>query len=173
MKRRWFNFILKPKPFQVRLYAIDAPEISQPHGVEAREKMREMARGTFRVDVMSTDRYGRAVGVVYRRKKSGSLNRRMVSAGLAYAYERYGKLDGIAKAESQARKRRRGVWKSGKSQTRPWTHRRRLRKTGRKGKGWLRSLMRFAALFGLALTVLVTAQWWWTYVEEMIRTMLS
>ena len=60
-RRRWFNFLLKPKPFAARLYAIDAPELSQPYGAEARDAMRRMARGSLRMDVVDTDRYGRAV----------------------------------------------------------------------------------------------------------------
>ena len=106
--------MLKPKPFAVRLYAIDAPELSQPYGTDARNEMRKISSGSLRLDAVSSDRYGRVVGVVYRRNRKKSLNHMMVAAGLAYSYQTYGKLDGIDEAEARARKKRRlGIWKSG------------------------------------------------------------
>ncbi len=156
-RRGWFSFLLKPKTFPVRLYAIDAPELSQPYGAEARARMREMARGSFRLEVVDTDRYGRVVGVVYRRNRKKSLNHMIVSSGFAYAYQRYGRLEGLADAEARARKRRLGIWESGGSQTRPWEHRRKTRavkseKTRR--LGWrLRLVAAVGALVGVSLSL--------------------
>ncbi len=171
-RRRWFNFMLKPRPFAVRLYAIDAPELSQPYGAEARDEMRRMARGSLRLDVVNTDRYGRAVGVVYRRNRKKSLNHAIVAAGLAYSYQRYGKLDGIVEAEARARKRRRGVWKSGESQTRPWDHRRGAqRRSGRRGRRrWLLRLVAFLVLVG---AILLGVSWLWQYAGDLIRSALG
>lgn len=171
-RRRWFNFMLKPKPFPVRLYAIDAPELSQPYGTEAREGMRKMARGSLRLDVVNTDRYGRVVGVVYRRSRKKSLNHAIVAAGLAYSYQRYGKLDGIDEAEARARKRRLGVWKLGQSQTRPWDHRRGSRSRGRRkraGWWWLR-LVVFLILVG---AMLLGVNWLWQPVGDLVRAILG
>ena len=130
-----FSMFFKPKPFAVRLYAIDAPELSQKHGQASRAEMEKMARGRFRMDVMSIDPYGRVVGVVYRRRRKKSLNHAIVSSGFAYAFEKYGKLEGVAEAESRARKRRRGMWKNGGGEVRPWEHRRRLSARGNGKKG--------------------------------------
>ncbi len=169
-RRRWFNFLLKPKPFAVRLYAIDAPELSQPHGHEAREGMRKMARGSLRLDVVNTDRYGRVVGVVYRRNRKKSLNHAMVAAGLAYSYQRYGKLDGIDEAEARARKRRLGIWKSGGSQTRPWDYRRSPREgRGKKGR-WRLRLVAFLALIG---AMLLGVNWLWGVWRETLGAILG
>ena len=168
--RRWFNAFLKPKPFPVRLYAIDAPEISQPYGAEARNEMRKMARGNMRLEVVNTDRYGRVVGVVYRRKKSKSLNHMIVSEGFAYAYQRYGKLDGIADAEARARKRRLGIWKPGESQTRPWDYRRKRRRTVEKTRRWR---LRLIAILVLLAALALTLQWAWQPAEDLIQSILG
>ena len=129
-----FSMFFKPKPFAVRLYAIDAPELSQKHGQASRAQMTKMARGRFRMDVKSIDPYGRVVGVVYRRRRKKSLNHAIVSSGFAYAFEKYGKLEGIPEAESRAKKRRRGMWKDGGAEAKPWEHRHRLSARGNGGK---------------------------------------
>ena len=171
-RRRWFNFMLKPKPFPVRLYAIDAPELSQPYGTDARNEMRRISSGSLRLDAVSSDRYGRVVGVVYRRNRKKSLNHMMVAAGLAYSYQRYGKLDGIDEAEARARKRRLGIWKAGKSQTRPWDHRRNPRSRGRRKRAarwWLR-IVAFLILVG---AILLGMNWLWQSVGDLIRSALG
>ena len=171
-RRRWFNFVLKPKPFAVRLYAIDAPELSQPYGAEARDAMRKMARGSLRLDVVDTDRYGRVVGVVYRRNRKKSLNHAIVTAGLAYSYPRYGKLDGIDDAEARARKRRLGIWKSSRSQTRPWDHRRGVRSRRRRKRAgrWRLRLVAFLVLVG---AILLGVNWLWQSVGDFVRAVLG
>lgn len=171
-RRRWFNFMLKPKPFAVRLYAIDAPELSQPYGAEARDAMRKLARGGMRLDVVDTDRYGRVVGVVYRRNRKRSLNHAMVASGLAYSYQRYGKLDGIDEAEARARKRRLGIWKSGGAQTRPWDHRRGVRSRGRRKRAG-RWRLRLVAFLVMAGAVLLGVSWLWEYVGDLVRAALG
>ena len=164
--------MLKPKPFPVRLYAIDAPELSQPYGTEARDEMRRISRGSLRLDAVSSDRYGRVVGVVYRRNRKKSLNHAMVAAGLAYSYQRYGKLDGIDDSEARARKRRLGVWKSGESQTRPWDHRRGVRRRGRHKRSgrWRLRLVAFLVLVG---AILLGVNWLWQSAGDLIRSVLG
>ena len=161
---------MKPKRFAVRLYAIDAPELSQPYGSEARDAMRNMARGALRLDAVNNDRYGRVVGVVYRRNRKKSLNHMMVEAGLAYSYQRYGRLDGIEKAEARARKRRLGVWKSAQTQVRPWDYRRNSNLTsGKKGRWRLRMVFVLAVLAAVAIGL----QWFWQSWGETLRAMLG
>ena len=140
----------------MRLYAIDAPELSQPYGVKARDEMRKMARGSMRLDAVSNDRYGRVVGVVYRRNRKKSLNHMIVAAGLAYSYQRYGKLDGIDEAEARARKRRLGIWKSGESQTRPWEHRRASGRRRHKKRRWR---LRLAVMLAVLVAAAIGLQW--------------
>ena len=159
----------------MRLYAIDAPELSQPYGVKARDEMRKMARGSMRLDAVSNDRYGRVVGVVYRRNRKKSLNHMIVAAGLAYSYQRYGKLNGIDEAEARARKRRLGIWKSGESQTRPWEHRRtqqrrRSKRSWRPGLSWR---LRLAVFLALVLAIYMGFQWLWQSAGNLIRSILG
>ena len=60
-----FSFLRRP--FQVRLYGIDAPELAQPYGQESRKQLQSLVRrGGIRMEVIATDRYGRTVGLLYR-----------------------------------------------------------------------------------------------------------
>ena len=154
----------------MRLYAIDAPELSQPYGVKARDEMRKIARGSMRLDAVSNDRYGRVVGVVYRRNRKKSLNHMIVAAGLAYSYQRYGKLDGIDEAEARARKRRLGIWKSGESQMRPWEHRRASGRRRHKKRRWR---LRLAVMLAALVAAAIGLQWLWQSWGETLRAILG
>ena len=107
-----FSFLRKP--FPVRLYGIDAPELAQPYGQESREQLQSLVRGGgIRMDVKATDRYGRTVGLLYRRRRGQSVNVEMVRSGMAWWYRRYGGRDlGFPEAEAEAQRRRRGVWRT-------------------------------------------------------------
>ena len=52
---------------RVRLYGIDAPELGQAGGAESADNLAAMARrsGALLMEVMSYDRYGRVVGLLY------------------------------------------------------------------------------------------------------------
>ena len=55
-----FSFLRRP--FPVRLYGIDAPELAQPYGQESRKQLQSLVRrGGIRMEVIATDRYGRTV----------------------------------------------------------------------------------------------------------------
>ena len=124
-----FSFLRRP--FPVRLYGIDAPELAQPYGQESRKRLvRLVRRGGIRMEVIATDRYGRTVGLIYRRRRRGqSINREMVRSGMAWWYRRYGGRDlGFPEAEAEAKRRRRGVWRDGDRVRRPWDYRADLRR---------------------------------------------
>lgn len=128
-----FSFLRRT--FPVRLYGIDAPELAQPYGQESRKKLQGLVRrGGIRMEVIATDRYGRTVGLLYRRRRRGqSINREMVRSGMAWWYRRYGGRDlGFPEAEAEAKRRRRGVWRDGDRIRRPWDYRADLR------RGWQR-----------------------------------
>ena len=111
----------------VRLACIDAPEMAQqPHGQQARDylRMRLPIGSPVRLDVKTTDRYGRAVAEVI-----GDINigLAMVEDGQAFAYRQY--LSGCnaqeyLDAEVRASRRRAGVWQVSGGITRPWDFRR-------------------------------------------------
>lgn len=115
------------RPFPVRLYAIDAPELAQPYGKEAREHLQSLVRrGGIRMEAISIDRYGRQVALLYRsRRRQESINLLMVRDGMAHWYRRYGGRElGFDRAEAAARSRRRGLWRGGSpSRQRPWEYR--------------------------------------------------
>ena len=99
----WFGFMRRP--FPVRLYGIDAPELSQPYGREAREQLASLVRrGGIRMEARATDRYGRTVGLLYPgRRGREPINVAMVRSGMAYWYRRYGGRDlGLPEAEAEA-----------------------------------------------------------------------
>ena len=145
------------RPFPVRLYGIDAPELSQRYGPEARNELASLVRrGSIRMDVMATDRYGRTVGLIYAgRRRRESVNVAMVRAGMAYWYRRYGgRNQGFPEAEAEARTKRRGVWKDGRRAQRPWDYRA-DRRRARQRRGRLRRFFIRLAVAGLVLIALV------------------
>ncbi len=124
-----FSFLRRP--FPVRLYGIDAPELAQPYGQESRQQLASLVqRGGIRMDAVTIDRYGRTVGILYsRRRKDEPVNVAMVRSGMAWWYRRYGGRDlGFPEAEAEAKRRRRGIWKDGDRIRRPWDYRADLRR---------------------------------------------
>lgn len=79
----------KRTPVSVRLYGVDAPELGQAGGPEARDWLvARLPKGTA-VEVVSysQDRYGRVVALIQRGKKT--VNGEMVAAGHAWVYRQY------------------------------------------------------------------------------------
>ena len=152
-----FSFLRRP--FQVRLYAIDAPELAQPFGPEARDQLASLVRGRgIRLEEMTKDRYGRTVGLVYpgsRRREC--VNVAMVRSGMAWWYRRYGGRElGFPEAEAEAKTRRRGVWRDGRRSHRPWDYRadlRRARRRRRRMQRVRRLSVWSAAAVGLAIMI--------------------
>ncbi|WP_243311917.1 thermonuclease family protein [Fundidesulfovibrio agrisoli] len=95
----------------VRLFGIDAPELAQLDGREARDYLSHLALGK-RVDVREKDidAYGRTVAVVLLPDGS-ELNSEMVRAGHAWVYRNYCRpCYGLRLAETAARLRGLGLW---------------------------------------------------------------
>ncbi|MCY3690686.1 MAG: thermonuclease family protein [Chloroflexota bacterium] len=150
----WFSFLRRP--FPVRLYGIDAPELSQPYGRQAREQLASLVRrGGIRMDTMATDRYGRTVGLLYPgRRGREPINVAMVRSGMAYWYRRYGGRDlGFPEAEAEAISKRRGVWKNGRRARRPWDYRADIRRA-RERRRWRRRFFTRLVIAGVVLIVL-------------------
>lgn len=160
-------FSFAHRPFSVRLYGIDAPELAQPYGPEARRELESLLRrGGVRMEEIATDRYGRCVGLLYRRRpgRKQSINRAMVQAGYAYWYRRYGGRQlGFPEAEAEAKSKRRGVWQERRrSQQRPWDYRADRRRAGSAGGRRMRGIGRWmlAALLAVMLAAAVLAARW-------------
>ena len=112
---------------KIRLHGIDAPELGQAWGQRAKQALSLL---TFRqiVSVQETDqdRYGRIVGIVYRNQLS--INETLIASGHAWVYRKYNKNKRWNTLETEARKKRRGLWKLHPNQRiPPWDYRRRNR----------------------------------------------
>jgi endonuclease YncB( thermonuclease family) len=107
---------LKVGATEVRLFGIDAPELSQtcskrgqpwPCGSEAARQLSNLVDGRLlNCDSMGIDKHGRTVA----RCRSGGIdiNRTMVATGYAVAYRRYS-MDYVS-AEESAKVSKRGIW---------------------------------------------------------------
>lgn len=148
------------RPFPVRLYGIDAPELAQPCGREAQRQLASLAgRGHVRMDVMGADRYGRTVGLLYAGSGTReSVNVAMVRAGMAYWYRQYGGRElGFPEAEAEARTKRRGVWRDGRDPPRPWDYRAAQRRARPRRRWPRRPLIRLASATVVLITLVILA----------------
>ena len=93
----------------VRLAHVDAPEKSQAFGKAAKQFVSDFCYNkTVSIDVQETDRYGRAVALVYVNGRN--MNLELVKAGFAWHYKQYSKDKSFAEAEAAARAAGRGLW---------------------------------------------------------------
>lgn len=96
---------------RLRLQGIDAPEICQRGGLQARAALQALVRGEpLRVTVHAHDRFGRAIASVERQRDGLDVAARMVSQGWAWS-DAWGWRPGrYAREEADARGARRGVF---------------------------------------------------------------
>lgn len=117
--------LVDKKPVKLRLANIDAPEKKQPFGQRSRESLSSICWGkdaTF--EKQSTDRYGRAVAVVWC--DGVEANRRQVVQGMAWVYRKYNKNHSLLVLEQAARLNRIGLW-ADKEPVPPWEWRKSVR----------------------------------------------
>ena len=117
---------------KIRLCGIDAPEIKQLLGIDARNYLRSLvaqAKGQVIIIEMDRDRYGRTVAEVLLDSPSGeqSVQEEMLKSGYAYHYKQYSSnchnRDVFDAAEEIGRSQKRGVWKLQGGGQRPWDYR--------------------------------------------------
>lgn len=99
------------RPVRVRLAEIDAPERrGQPFGRAAKIALSSLTyRRQATVNVVTTDRYGRAVGLV---DVGGvNVNAAMVERGLAWAYVRYQTDPSYSRLQAKAQQQKIGLWR--------------------------------------------------------------
>ena len=117
------------KPEKIRLYGIDTPESKQTFGNQAKNFTYAMVyRKSVNVEPVTTDRYGRTVGIVHVDGKS--LSEELVKSGFAWVYDRYCKKDMCdkwRKLEEAARQSKLGLWLQG-DPVEPWKYRRKGKK---------------------------------------------
>lgn len=112
---------------KIRLAGIDAPETGQAWGRRSKEALSDQVfRQRVTVHWHKVDRYQRRVGLLMR--DDHDVNRSMVHAGWAWHYTAYAAEQSpddraaYAAAESEARERRRGLWRDS-DPVAPWDYR--------------------------------------------------
>lgn len=96
---------------KLRLYGIDAPEICQAHGPEARVAMEKLTRNQrVRVSVRAYDRYGRAIVSARRLSDDLDIASAMVSKGWAWNTAYRGRKGLYWSEEAKARKAGKGIF---------------------------------------------------------------
>lgn len=120
---------------KVRFACIDAPELKQPMGKRSRDYLRSLinsSNGKVGLNIIKSDRYGRSVAEVWMHSvKSGTelVQSRMISAGMAYPYERYKgdcpSWEAVKSSQEYAKSNRLGVW--GENYQLPWNYRKQKR----------------------------------------------
>ena len=122
--------ILAGKAVKVRLCGIDAPEKSQPLGIEAKvylEKLVQNAGGKVGIVATDTDVYGRTVAevVFVSGKTEQSAQEELLKAGMVYTYPKYinscPNAQPFKLAEAIAQSSKAGIW--ARNDQRPWDYR--------------------------------------------------
>ncbi len=103
------------KRVNVRLFGIDAPEMSQPFGHESKDFLaRRILNEELIVIPRDIDRYNRLVAGLYRSSDKGisSISIGMAYEGFGWAYREYLKeeLEFYLLSETDAKKHKRGLW---------------------------------------------------------------
>lgn len=114
------------RTIKIRLYGIDAPELNQDHGPEARDWLASRLWGkNARIETMDIDQYGRVVALVF--VDEALINQALVAAGQAWVYERYCEIDlcrQMQKDQKEARREKLGLWGQKNAPVPPWRWRR-------------------------------------------------
>ncbi|QXL85621.1 thermonuclease family protein [Comamonas sp. NLF-1-9] len=118
---------------QLRIAAIDAPELRQAWGQEARRHLAALClRRTAQVRAQGHDKYGRTLAQVHCQGQDAAWAQ--VQAGLAWVHPSQARIHpALAAAARQARAQRRGLWVQ-KRPLAPWKYRQRRAGT-RHGRG--------------------------------------
>jgi endonuclease YncB( thermonuclease family) len=113
-----------------RLAGVDAPELDQPYGVNARKELIALIGHQQCVVVpIDTDRYGRTIAHLWIGRTY--VNGEMVKRGAAWFYTEFAADDSLYEVENKARDGKRGLWALPiKQRVEPWEWRRAKREGG-------------------------------------------
>jgi micrococcal nuclease len=105
----WIEVDPKTKPIKVRLQGIDAPEICQAWGTQARDALKaRLLRQSVSLNTRAKDDYDRALGrVAFRGEDVGAW---LVKTGHAWSYHYRRNPGPYASEETAARNARLGLW---------------------------------------------------------------
>ncbi len=117
-----YNGSKENKSIKVRMFGIDAPEISQDYGTNSRDYLSSLLKGkTVEIRGGNYDRYGRLLAVVYLNNEN--INEKMIQTGNAWWYDRYDpKNKNSKKYLEEAKKKKIGIF-SRANYIEPWKFR--------------------------------------------------
>ena len=111
----------KSVEYEVQLEGIDAPELKQDFGKESTDGLTKLLKGkTVRLTWKSKDNFERLLAQVYDGEKH--INMEMIKSGMAWHFKRYNKDETLAKAETEAKEAKKGLWAM-ESPVAPWDYR--------------------------------------------------
>lgn len=109
------------KNYEIRLYGIDAPEYDQPYAAKAKKLVNKAILGKkVLVTPVEWDRYHRLVAIVDC--DGQSINRQLLSSGLAWYYPKYCKMKVCRdwkQEEKNSKNKKNNIW-STSSSVAPW-----------------------------------------------------
>ncbi|MBK8454256.1 MAG: thermonuclease family protein [Thiofilum sp.] len=106
---------------KVRLAQIDAPEKRQAFGEVSKQTLaRRVMRQTVKVEIETTDKYGRLAGKVLL--NGMDINREQVEKGMAWVYTQYAHEADYLRAQERAQRAKLGLWQD-KTPIPPWVFR--------------------------------------------------
>ena len=120
-----FWYSCKYGTFKARLAAIDAPEITQEYGIEAKNYISRYLNKPSSIIVMETDCWGRAL--VYLKIGNVDINLLMIASGNAWHYSKYNSDSTYAFAQKLAKYNKVGLW-SNNNPMEPWEYRKKFKK---------------------------------------------
>jgi len=113
--------LINNKQVKIRLFAIDAPEVSQDFGTKSREELKSLVyKKDVTVETKGIDQYGRTLGVIYLDDKD--INLEMLKRGFVCVYKIHRKAGEYMNAEKEAKKSKLGLWIDS-DPTPPWEFR--------------------------------------------------
>ncbi|MDO4905015.1 MAG: thermonuclease family protein [Lautropia sp.] len=121
---------------KLRIAGIDAPERTQPFSGRSRKHLLSLLEARpLRYRALKRDQYGRQIVILHSQqgKQRIDVNRAMLEAGMAWYFRRYERelpaelRSPYARAETEARRHRRGLWSESSPQP-PWEFRRQKRR---------------------------------------------
>jgi len=109
------------KEIEVQIEGTDAPELKQEYGKESMEALKKLlVDSDVRVTWTKKDNFERPLAQVYRGDKH--INSEMIKSGNAWHFKRYNQSQALADLETEAKKEKRGLWKS-ENPIAPWDYR--------------------------------------------------
>ena len=109
------------KEYEIQIEGTDAPELKQEYGKESSEALKKMVFDSdVRVSWKKKDNFDRPLAQVYRGDKH--INAEMISSANAWHFKRYNQSQALADLEIQAKKEKKGLWKS-ENPIAPWDYR--------------------------------------------------